>query len=73
MQELPPLKPDLCDDIKLLSISYGYTSLYIKRSNILPQIGSSETGKFFTSFLMYGYNVSFFSSGSGKLLFLGMM
>ena len=43
MQESPPLKPDWCDDIKLLSIRYGYTSLYIKRSNILPQIGSSKT------------------------------
>ena len=37
-QESPPLKLDWCDDIKLLSISYGYTSLYIKRSNTLPRL-----------------------------------
>ena len=44
MQESPPLKPNWCDDIKLLPIRYGYNSLDIERSNILPQIGSSETG-----------------------------
>ena len=43
MQESPTLKPDQCDDIKMLSVRYGYTSSYIKNSNILPQVGSSET------------------------------
>ena len=32
------------DDIELLPKRYRYTSLYIKRSNILLQIGSNETG-----------------------------
>ena len=53
MQESPPLKSDWCGDIKLLSVRYGSTSLYIKRSSILPLIGSSETGlKFLTSCLL---------------------
>ena len=42
MQESSPWKPDWCDDTKLLSISHVYTSLYVKRSNILPQIESGE-------------------------------
>ena len=44
MQESPPLKPNWCDDIKLLPIRYGYNSLDIECSNILPQIASCETG-----------------------------
>ena len=44
MQESFALKLDWFDDIKLLSIRYGYTSLYIKHLNILPPIGSIETG-----------------------------
>ena len=50
---------------------------YIKRSNILPQIGNNEPGLYFSQVIYFLSCVAaqrwFFSSGMGKLLFLGIM
>ena len=45
MQESPYLKPDRFEGIKSFSIKNEYISLYIRRSNIFPKIGRSETGQ----------------------------
>ena len=47
MQESPDLKHDWFEDIKSLSIKHEYIPLYIRRLNIFPKIGRSETGRWF--------------------------
>ena len=44
MQEPPGLKQDWFDEINSFSMKYSYNLLYNKRSTILPQIGSKDTG-----------------------------
>ena len=44
IHESPCLKPDWLDDIKSFLMKNSYELLHIERSNILPHIGSNETG-----------------------------
>ena len=45
MQESPDLKPDWLEKINSLSVKNSNILLKISCSNILPQIGSNETGQ----------------------------
>ena len=52
MQESPYLKHDRFEGIKSFSIKNEYILLYIRRSNIFPKIGRSETGRKFLTFCL---------------------
>ena len=45
MQELPGLKPDWLEEINSFAMKNSNKLFWIKRSKILPQIGSRDTGR----------------------------
>ena len=45
MHESPVQKPDWLGDKRLLSLTYLYIELYIRRSNMLLQTGRRADGK----------------------------